>query len=69
MTNSTPVTETEAAKATYQARGGRGFSTIPQTRSVTDVKSLSPSTSGVGRVGSFRVLSSSAVARLLMGPP
>ena len=63
------VSMVEAPKAMYQARGGRGFSTIPQILSVTDVRSWPPRISGVCRVGSLTVLSTSAKASALMPAP
>jgi citrate synthase len=54
---SIPSSETEIAKQMYQALGGRRRSAMEQTFSVTDEKSLPPSTSGARFVGSSVVLS------------
>ena len=51
MANSNTVSPLVKAKAMYQARGGLGCSTIPQTLSVSEVKSSSPSTSSGGGPG------------------
>ena len=56
----------EIANATYQARGGRGRSTIPQTFSVTDAKSLSPEHERRAPPRVLGVLSSSGSGTVLM---